>query len=63
MRLGSFVLASLVLLPGALAAQRPDSLSETVQQYVALDTSAVALTHVARPGRHRRRADARTRRS
>ncbi len=46
MRLGSFVLASLVLLPGALAAQRPDSLSEAVRQYVALDTSAVALTHV-----------------
>ena len=31
---------------GTLAAQRPDSLSEEVRRYVAVDTGVVALTNV-----------------
>jgi imidazolonepropionase-like amidohydrolase len=45
MRPSILVLASLVLTPCALAAQRPDSLTENVRKYVAFDTSVVALTH------------------
>jgi imidazolonepropionase-like amidohydrolase len=40
------VLLGLALVPGALAAQRPDSLSEEVAKYVAVDTAVVALTNV-----------------
>lgn len=43
------VLAVLVLLTvalGELPAQRPDSLSDEVRKYVAVDTSAIALMHV-----------------
>ena len=40
------VLFALAVLPGTLAAQRPDSLSEEVRQYVAVDTGVVALTNV-----------------
>jgi imidazolonepropionase-like amidohydrolase len=39
-------LALVPLLVGTLSAQRPDSLGEEVRKYVALDTAAVALTHV-----------------
>jgi imidazolonepropionase-like amidohydrolase len=46
MRLLSLVIASATFLSQSLPAQRPDSLSEEVRKYVALDTSAVALTHV-----------------
>jgi imidazolonepropionase-like amidohydrolase len=38
--------AFISLLSSTLAAQRPDSLSEEVRKYVAVDTSVVALTHV-----------------
>jgi imidazolonepropionase-like amidohydrolase len=41
----TLLVASLVCTPYALAAQRPDSLSENVRTYVAFDTSVVALTH------------------
>jgi len=46
MRRSTLVLAGLALAPGALAGQRPDSLSENVRKYVAFDTTVVALTHV-----------------
>ncbi|HEX3235954.1 MAG TPA: amidohydrolase family protein [Gemmatimonadales bacterium] len=36
----------LAVLPRALPAQRPDSLSENVRKYVAVDSSIIALTHV-----------------
>jgi imidazolonepropionase-like amidohydrolase len=42
----TLVLAAASGLPGSLAAQRPDSLSEEVRQYVAIDTAVVALTNV-----------------
>jgi imidazolonepropionase-like amidohydrolase len=40
------VLSVLTLAPTAAIAQRPDSLSEEVRQYVAVDTTLVALTNV-----------------
>jgi imidazolonepropionase-like amidohydrolase len=42
----TLVLLGIVLTPQALVAQRPDSLAEEVRQYVAVDTSTVALTNV-----------------
>lgn len=39
-------LALVPLLVGTLSAQRPDSLGEEVRKYVAIDTAALALTHV-----------------
>ncbi len=39
-------LVALTLLPASIAAQRPDSLSEEVRSYVAVDTAVVALTNV-----------------
>ena len=45
MRPCTTLVAALALTPGALAAQRPDSLTENVRKYVAFDTSVVALTH------------------
>ena len=46
MRLIPLVLAWTSLVNQLVFAQRPDSLSEEVRKYVALDTSVVALTHV-----------------
>ena len=46
MRPFAVLLALAALLPAALHAQRPDSLSEEVRKYVAVDTAAVALTNV-----------------
>jgi imidazolonepropionase-like amidohydrolase len=47
MRFGPVLLALAVSsFAGTLAAQRPDSLSEEVRQYVAVDTGVVALTNV-----------------
>ncbi len=46
MRSIAALLALPLLLVRALPAQRPDSLSEEVRKYVAVDTSVVALTHV-----------------
>jgi imidazolonepropionase-like amidohydrolase len=46
MRSSVVLLAFAFLLPEALTAQRPDSLSEEVRQYVAVDTAVVALTNV-----------------
>lgn len=46
MRSLALALGLLTLAGHALSAQRPDSLGEEVQKYVALDTSAVALSHV-----------------
>jgi imidazolonepropionase-like amidohydrolase len=46
MRVPAFLLALIPLLTSTLPAQRPDSLSEEVRKYVAVDTDAVALTHV-----------------
>jgi imidazolonepropionase-like amidohydrolase len=40
------LLVALALLPLRLPAQRPDSLSEEVRKYVAVDTAVVALTNV-----------------
>jgi imidazolonepropionase-like amidohydrolase len=45
-RLFAVLLAFVSLLPEALPAQRPDSLSEEVRQYVAVDTAVVALANV-----------------
>src|SRR4051794_25912224 len=45
MRSIATLLALVPLLSSALAAQRPDSLSEEVRKYVSLDTAVVALTH------------------
>src|SRR5574338_1279373 len=42
----SVVAFTLSLVAQPLLAQRPDSLSEEVRKYVAVDTSVVALTHV-----------------
>jgi imidazolonepropionase-like amidohydrolase len=46
MRLTALVLALLPILTRTLPAQRPDSLGEEVQKYVAVDTAIVALAHV-----------------
>ena len=47
MRLSSMLLTlTIPAFPGTLAAQRPDSLSEEVRQYVSIDTGVVALTNV-----------------
>jgi imidazolonepropionase-like amidohydrolase len=46
MRLTVVVAALIALATRPLQAQRPDSLGEEVRKYVALDTTAVALTHV-----------------
>src|SRR5688500_9215584 len=46
MRPIALALAFVTILTRALPAQRPDSLGEEVQKYVALDTAVVALTHV-----------------
>jgi imidazolonepropionase-like amidohydrolase len=46
MRLITLGLALIPFLVHTLSAQRPDSLSEEVQKYVALDTAVVALAHV-----------------
>jgi Amidohydrolase family len=46
MRWTVLLLTLSVTLTGSLAAQRPDSLSEEVRKYVAVDTSVVALTNV-----------------
>jgi imidazolonepropionase-like amidohydrolase len=45
MRSAIFAVALLPLATRALPAQRPDSLSEEVRKYVAVDTTAIALTH------------------
>jgi imidazolonepropionase-like amidohydrolase len=46
MRLFVLALALSPLVSGALAAQRPDSLTEEVRKYVSMDSTVVALTHV-----------------
>jgi len=46
MRPFAVLLALASLPPRTLPAQRPDSLSEEVREYVAVDTAAVALTNV-----------------
>jgi imidazolonepropionase-like amidohydrolase len=46
MRSPFLVFSAVVALTPGLSAQRPDSLSEEVRKYVALDTAVVALTHV-----------------
>ena len=46
MHLIALALAFVALLNRPLPAQRPDSLSEEVRKYVAVDTAVVALTHV-----------------
>jgi imidazolonepropionase-like amidohydrolase len=46
MRLTTLALAFVTLLTRTLPAQRPDSLSEEVRKYVAVDTAVIALTHV-----------------
>jgi len=46
MRLTALALAFVTLLTRTLPAQRPDSLSEEVRKYVAVDTAVIALTHV-----------------
>ena len=46
MRLRVLLALATAALVGPLSAQRPDSLSEEVRQYVAVDTEAVALTNV-----------------
>jgi imidazolonepropionase-like amidohydrolase len=46
MRPIAFALTLTSLVTHALPAQRPDSLSEEVRKYVAVDTAVVALTHV-----------------
>src|SRR3954470_1270633 len=46
MRPIAFAFAVITFVPQALLAQRPDSLSEEVQKYVAVDTALIALTHV-----------------
>lgn len=46
MRLTALALAIVSVTTQVLQAQRPDSLGEEVRKYVALDTTAVALTHV-----------------
>jgi imidazolonepropionase-like amidohydrolase len=46
MRLRVLLALAIPALVGPLAAQRPDSLSEEVRQYVAVDTETVALTNV-----------------
>ena len=40
------LIAFALLLSNTLAAQRPDSLSEEVSKYIAVDTAVIALTHV-----------------
>jgi hypothetical protein len=46
MRLFAVLIALFALLSRTLPAQRPDSLSDEVRKYIAIDTSVVALTHV-----------------
>jgi imidazolonepropionase-like amidohydrolase len=46
MRRIAFLVVIIPFLTSALLAQRPDSLSEEVLKYVAVDTSSLALTHV-----------------
>ena len=46
MRVLAFVVALLAVVTRWLPAQRPDSLSEEVLKYVAVDTAVLALTHV-----------------
>src|SRR3712207_3819584 len=46
MRSAAYLLLVIPTATTSLLAQRPDSLSEEVRKYVALDTNAVALTHV-----------------
>jgi imidazolonepropionase-like amidohydrolase len=46
MRAIAFLLASIPVVTSTLPAQRPDSLGEEVQKYVAIDTAVLALTHV-----------------
>ena len=46
MRLIASVLAMIPFITTTLLAQRPDSLGEEVQKYVAVDTAVIALTHV-----------------
>ncbi|MDF3052951.1 MAG: amidohydrolase, partial [Geminicoccaceae bacterium] len=46
MRFLVFLVFSMSLVSSTLPAQRPDSLSEEVRKYVAVDTSVIALTHV-----------------
>jgi imidazolonepropionase-like amidohydrolase len=46
MRLTALALVFVTLLTRTLPAQRPDSLSEEVRKYVAVDTAVIALTHV-----------------
>jgi imidazolonepropionase-like amidohydrolase len=46
MRPIALALACIALVTRTLPAQRPDSLSEEVRKYVAVDTSVIALTHV-----------------
>ena len=46
MRPIALALALVTLLTRTLPAQRPDSLSEEVRKYVAVDTAVIALTHV-----------------
>ena len=46
MRPIAFLIALIPFLTSALPAQRPDSLSEEVLKYIAVDTASLALTHV-----------------
>ena len=46
MRVTPLVLASSVVITSLVTAQRPDSLSEELRKYVAVDTTLMALTHV-----------------